>query len=206
MPCPKPSLKIVVTHKLVEDYDYEVVISLVNLLRQEGIFFKRYSNKEKAWRGLISLGLHVSNNLIIGDLHIIGDFFFFFLRNSERKQNYNPKIDQGVKVYLNFLKSKKKKRKKTQISLKITMRTLPWTFWAFECGSPRRKFILNQIIMKSKFLFWMHIFVVKNHSIGWAQSKRKRLSFCKPQVVKQVRITTANVSTTLIQIVYGPFL
>lgn len=40
--------------------------------------------------------------------------------------------------------------------------------------------------MKSKFLFWMHISVVKNHSIGWAQSKRKRLSFCKPQVVKQV--------------------
>lgn len=47
----------------------------------------------------------------------------------------------------------------------------------------------------------MHIFVVKNHSIGWAQSKMKRLSFCKTQVVKQVRITTANVSTTLIQIV-----
>lgn len=62
MTCPKPSLKIVVTHKLVEDYDYEVVISLVNLLQQEGIFFKRYSNKEKARRGLISLGLHVSNN------------------------------------------------------------------------------------------------------------------------------------------------
>lgn len=41
--------------------------------------------------------------------------------------------------------------------------------------------------MKSNFLFWMHIFVVKNHSICWAQSKRKRLSFCKPQVVKQER-------------------
>lgn len=46
MPYPKPLLKVVVTYKLVEEYGYEVVISLVNFFDMKEDFSRDVAKKK----------------------------------------------------------------------------------------------------------------------------------------------------------------